>query len=88
MAVKVKPDYLKGAMMSKSISYNDSIEELESIIGEIENETVDVDILAKKVRRAIFLIKLCRKKLRKTDTEVKKVLKEFESSDDELKSNS
>lgn len=67
--------------MSKSPSYKESIEELESIINEIENETVDVDALAVKVKRATFLIKICRKKLRKTDTEVKKVLEEFENKE-------
>lgn len=64
--------------MSDAPSYKEAIGEVESIIEEIENETVDVDVLTEKVKRATFLIKLCKTKLKKTDDEVKKVLKEFE----------
>ncbi len=63
--------------MTKNPSYKDAIEEIESIVEEIENETVDVDVLAKKVKRATFLIKFCKEKLRTTNTEVKKSLKIF-----------
>ena len=69
--------------MNKTPGYKDSIEELESIVEEIENETVDIDALAAKVKRATFLIKLCRKRLKKTDSEVKNVLKEFEKEEEE-----
>ncbi len=64
--------------MTKNPSYKDAIEEIESIVEEIENETVDVDVLAIKVKRATFLIKFCKEKLRITDTEVKKSLKIFD----------
>lgn len=64
--------------MKKNPSYRQAIDEIESIVNEIENETVDVDTLSRKVKRAAFLIKLCRKKLKTTDDEVKKILKEFD----------
>ncbi len=67
--------------MNKIPSYKAAIEEIESIVNEIENETVDVDVLTKKVKRATFLIKLCKEKLKTTDTEVKKILEEFEEED-------
>ena len=69
--------------MNKTPGYKDSIEELESIVEEIENEIVDIDVLTAKVKRATFLIKLCRKRLKKTDSEVKNVLKEFEKEEEE-----
>ena len=69
--------------MNKTPGYKDSIEELESIVEEIENETVDIDALAAKVNRATFLIKLCRKRLKKTDSEVRNVLKEFKKEEEE-----
>ena len=69
--------------MSKTPGYKEAIQELETIVEEIENETVDLDLLTSKVKRAAFLIKLCRKNLKKTDVEVKKVLKEFEADMDE-----
>jgi exodeoxyribonuclease VII small subunit len=68
--------------MKDTPGYKDAIEEIESIVEEIENETVDVDILTEKVkRRAAFLIKFCKNKLKKTDDEIKKVLKEFEKGE-------
>ncbi len=67
--------------MSDTPAYKDAIEEIESIVNEIENETVDVDVLTKKVKRAAFLIKYCKEKLKKTDNEVKKVLKDFDKEE-------
>jgi len=64
--------------MNSAPGYEDAIKEIESIIEEIEGETVDVDVLAEKVKRAAFLIKLCKERLKKTDVEVKKILEEFE----------
>ncbi|MEE8328972.1 MAG: exodeoxyribonuclease VII small subunit [Thermodesulfovibrionia bacterium] len=64
--------------MTKTPGYKDAIEEIDRIVEEIENETVDVDVLANKVKRATFLIKLCKEKLKTTDTEVKKSLKIFD----------
>jgi exodeoxyribonuclease VII small subunit len=69
--------------MNDAPSYKNAIEEIESIVGEIENETVDVDVLAEKVKRAAYLIKYCKSKLKATDNEVKKVLREFEKEDNE-----
>ncbi len=64
--------------MSKTPGYKKALEEIESIVEEIENENVDVDALTEKVKRATYLIKLCRKKLRAADNEVKKTLEEFD----------
>ena len=69
--------------MSKTPGYKEAINELETIVEEIENETVDLDLLTSKVKRAAFLIKLCRKNLKKTDIEVKKILEEFEADGEE-----
>jgi exodeoxyribonuclease VII small subunit len=68
--------------MSETPAYKDALEEIESIVEEIENETVDVDILTEKVKRAAFLIKFCKEKLKKTDDEVKKVLKDFDKEEE------
>ena len=68
--------------MKDTSSYKAAIEELESIVSEIEDESVDIDVLAKKVKRATFLIKLCRKRLKTTDNEIKKILKEFKKGDE------
>jgi len=71
----------------KKLTYSQAIGELEKIINEIEAESVDVDILAEKVKRATYLIKLCKSNLRTTEEEVKKVLSEMEEkSETELPS--
>jgi len=68
--------------MSDVPGYKEAIDEIEAIVEEIESEAVDVDALADKVKRATLLIKYCKARLKKTDDEVKKVLKEFEEEDD------
>ncbi|RJQ55609.1 MAG: exodeoxyribonuclease VII small subunit [Nitrospiraceae bacterium] len=67
--------------MNGSPGYKEALEEIEAIVEEIENETVDVDVLAEKVKRAAFLIKYCKAKLKAADSEVKKILKDFEKED-------
>jgi exodeoxyribonuclease VII small subunit len=62
----------------KQISYSRALSELEKIIGEIESEETDLDVLSEKVRRAAHLIKFCRSRLRSTEEEVKKALSEIE----------
>ncbi len=63
--------------MSKSETYQQAIEELESIVNEIESEEISVDDLSEKVKRASQLIRLCKTKLTKTEEEVSKVLEEM-----------
>lgn len=69
--------------MKDAPTYKKALEEIETIVEEIENETVDVDVLSEKVKRAAYLIKHCREKLRKTDDEIRKVLEDFEEEDKE-----
>ncbi len=70
--------------MSERPDYKDALEEIESIVNEIENETVDVDMLTEKIKRAAFLMKYCKQKLRKTDDEIRRVLDELESENPEV----
>ncbi len=64
---------------NKELSYSQALTELEGIIADIESEEVDVDALSEKVKRAAFLIRFCKDKLRGTEEEVKKVLSEMDS---------
>ena len=63
--------------MNKDQTYSQAIEELETIVSEIENESISVDELSEKVKRASLLIRLCKTKLTKTEEEVSKVLEEM-----------
>ena len=64
--------------MNQQETYADAVAELGKIVNEIEDETVDVDKLTAKVKRAIYLIKFCKLRLKKAEDEVKKVLSEIE----------
>jgi exodeoxyribonuclease VII small subunit len=63
--------------MSEDISYTDALNELTEISRAIENESIPIDELAAKVKRASALIDLCRTKLRMTEEEVKKIIGEM-----------
>lgn len=64
-------------MGKKSIKYGEAVEELNGILSELESESIDVDDVAIKVKKAIELIKLCREKITNTELEVEKIVKEF-----------
>lgn len=59
------------------MTYAQAIEELEVIVGEIENEDISVDELSEKVKRASKLIQICKEALHTTEEEVKHILEEL-----------
>ena len=63
-------------MKAKSPSYNEAINEIEVILERIENGEPDVDELGSLVKRAGYLIKLCRTKLQSTEKEINTILNE------------
>jgi len=65
-------------MAAKKVSYNEAMAEIEEILEKIENEELDVDELAEKVKRVSGLLKICKEKLHKTNEQVEQVLKEME----------
>ncbi len=65
-------------MTKKKISYVESVEEMEEILSLIERNELDVDELSEKVQRVSVLLKMCKEKLHKTETEVENILKEIE----------
>lgn len=65
-------------MTAKKFTYQEALDEIEEILAKIENEELDVDDLAEKVKRVSVLLKSCREKLMKTKEEVEKILGEME----------
>lgn len=65
-------------MVAKKVSYTEAMTEIEEILEKIENEELDVDELAEKVKRVSTLLKICKDKLHKTNEQVEQVLKEME----------
>jgi exodeoxyribonuclease VII small subunit len=53
--------------MGTNLTYEAAYKELTEIAQEIENESVSVDVLADKVKRASELIEFCQTKLRATE---------------------
>ena len=63
----------------ESMTYEAAYKELQKISAEIESESVSVDVLAEKVKRAAELISFCQNKLRNTEAEVNNIIKQMES---------
>jgi exodeoxyribonuclease VII small subunit len=61
----------------KQISYSEAMSELETLVKAIERESIPVDELAEKVKRASELISICRQRLKTTEVDVQKILKEI-----------
>jgi len=68
-------------MMEEKLTYEAAMSELTSISKEIENETISVDELASKVKRALELIEFCQTKLKNTEAEVTKIISRMENSE-------
>jgi len=65
-------------MTEKILSYEEAYRELVEIAEAIQNESVSVDVLAQKVKRASELITYCQGKLRSTENEVNKIIAQME----------
>jgi exodeoxyribonuclease VII small subunit len=60
------------------IGYADALAELESILEEIEDDAVDVDVLAARVKRAAELLRVCRDRITAAQVEVSQVVAELD----------
>lgn len=65
-------------MSKKATTYTEAFSEIEEIIEKIENDELDIDDLAEKVKRVSFLIKICKEKLYSTEKEVENILKQMD----------
>ncbi|MEO1784030.1 exodeoxyribonuclease VII small subunit [Thermodesulfobium sp. 4217-1] len=63
--------------MSEEISYKEALEELNSILKKIESEDIEMDDLTKIVKRALFLVNLCKSKLKNTEDELQSIFNEI-----------
>lgn len=68
-------------MTKSNFSYKNALEELENILHEIESGEPDLDNLSEKVKRATFLIKECKLRLRKTSDEIDSIIDDWEKSE-------
>lgn len=66
--------------MPLTLTYEEAYAELAQISRAIETESVSVDVLAEKVKRAAELITHCQTKLRATESEVTKIIAQMETN--------
>lgn len=69
-------------MANKKINYSEAYNELTNILSKIESGELDVDDLAKHVKKASELLKICKTKLYDTETEIEKILEDIDSGDE------
>lgn len=60
------------------IGYGEALAELEGILDEIEDDSVDVDVLAARVRRAAELLRVCRDRITSARIEVTQIVADLE----------
>lgn len=63
-------------MSVKKGTYSQAIERLEKIVRQIDNNELEIDVLAEKIKEANEIIAFCTEKLTKADREVEKLLHE------------
>lgn len=65
-------------MEKKKMGYQEAVAEIEEILEKLENEELDVDELASKVKRVSQLLKFCKEKLTGTEKEIQNIIAEME----------
>ncbi|MBQ6681851.1 MAG: exodeoxyribonuclease VII small subunit [Prevotella sp.] len=60
--------------MQAEMKYEEAVVQLEAIVRKMENDEFDIDELTEQLKKAQQLLKLCKDKLTKTETEVKNLL--------------
>jgi exodeoxyribonuclease VII small subunit len=68
--------------VAEQITYKEALAELESILSAIEEEQVDVDDLAVKVKRSAELIRLCRTRIEAATIEVEAIVDDMDSGEE------
>jgi exodeoxyribonuclease VII small subunit len=66
--------------MKTTLTYETAYNELAQIARDIETESVSVDVLAQKVKRASELITFFQAKLKSTESEVNKIIAQMETT--------
>ncbi|MGI9607473.1 MAG: exodeoxyribonuclease VII small subunit [Acidimicrobiales bacterium] len=60
------------------LSYGEALGELEDILSELEDESLDVDTLADRVERASHLIRFCRGRITTARTQVEQIVADLD----------
>ena len=63
-------------MSVKKETYSQAMERLEKIVRQIDNNELEIDVLAEKIKEANEIITFCTEKLTKANRQVEKLLHE------------
>lgn len=76
--MKEKQTYIKKRRntMPKEMKYDEAIRQLEEIVAKMESNELDVDSLSQQLKTAQKLIKLCKDRLSRADSDIKKILQD------------
>jgi exodeoxyribonuclease VII small subunit len=64
--------------MTSNLTYEQAYSELKQIAEDIDSESVSVDVLAEKVKRASELIEFCQRRLKSTEKEINQIIRGME----------
>ena len=63
------------------VSYAAALDELEQILVELDDDQLDVDVVAERVQRAAALIRVCRARIAGARMQVERVVADLEADD-------
>ena len=66
----------------KKETYSEAMARLEKIASQIDNNELEIDVLAEKIKEANGIIAFCSDKLTKADKEIEKLLSEKRESEE------
>lgn len=66
---------------AQGLTYAKAIKELNTILGDLESDEVDVDVLAEKVARASELIEFCRQRISGAKMQIEEVVQRVGTAD-------
>ncbi len=64
--------------MEQEPTYTEAFEELERIVQGMEQDEINIDQLDQRLKRAAYLVKICRNKLYQTQKNVQKILDDMD----------
>lgn len=74
MTKDTKTAKAKDDTADEEIGFADALDELNTIVADLEAEEVDVDVMTQRVERAAFLVALCRDRLDATRYKVEEII--------------
>lgn len=63
---------------SADIGYAEALAELDAILGELDDDGIDIDVLSRRVERAAYLITICRTRISAAQLQVAEIVKHLD----------